>query len=178
MKRVINKDENGFTIIEVLIVLAIAGLIMLIVFEAIPALTRNSRNSQRKHDASLILEAVSHYELNNSGNFPPGCSGGGATSCSSTVLKDYNLDSKLSYYNANNTGGLSIIPQSTLRQNLNGSNLSGNNDLEIQVFNYEKCQDPGSNPISTPQGAGYSDVVIIYNLEQGNGGWFIQCQQL
>jgi prepilin-type N-terminal cleavage/methylation domain-containing protein len=35
------KRQQGFTIIEVLIVLAIAALILLIVFLAVPALQRN-----------------------------------------------------------------------------------------------------------------------------------------
>lgn len=48
------KSQNGFTIIEVLIVLAIAGLIMLIVFLAVPALQRNQRNNARNSDASRI----------------------------------------------------------------------------------------------------------------------------
>jgi prepilin-type N-terminal cleavage/methylation domain-containing protein len=39
------KREAGFTIIEVLIVLAIAALILLIVFLAVPALQRNARNN-------------------------------------------------------------------------------------------------------------------------------------
>lgn len=50
-----NNSESGFTIIEVLIVLAIAGLIMLIVFLAVPALNRNSRNTQYRHEASQLL---------------------------------------------------------------------------------------------------------------------------
>ena len=54
----IKKQSEGFTIIEVLIVLAIAGLIMLIVFLAVPALQRNSRNTGRNADASLIAAAV------------------------------------------------------------------------------------------------------------------------
>ena len=52
------KKNKGFTIIEVLIVLAIAGLIMLVVFLAVPALQRNSRNNARSADASTILTAV------------------------------------------------------------------------------------------------------------------------
>jgi prepilin-type N-terminal cleavage/methylation domain-containing protein len=59
MSRKIN--QKGFTIIEVLIVLAIAGLIMLIVFLAVPALQRNSRNTQRKNDVAKILGAVNTY---------------------------------------------------------------------------------------------------------------------
>jgi prepilin-type N-terminal cleavage/methylation domain-containing protein len=61
------KREQGFTIIEVLIVLAIAGLILLIVFLAVPALQRNSRNTQRKNDVSVILGGMSEFASNNSG---------------------------------------------------------------------------------------------------------------
>ena len=64
------KEQKGFTIIEVLIVLAIAGLIMLIVFLAVPALQRNSRNTQAKNAASSILGAVSEYQNNNNGAMP------------------------------------------------------------------------------------------------------------
>ncbi len=63
----LKKKEEGFTIIEVLIVLAIAGLIMVIVFLAVPALQRNSRNTQRTNDASTILAAIGECVANNNG---------------------------------------------------------------------------------------------------------------
>ena len=63
-------NEKGFTIIEVMIVLAIAGLIMLIVFLAVPALQRNSRNTQAKNEASNILAAVGEFVSNNNGTMP------------------------------------------------------------------------------------------------------------
>lgn len=66
----LKKRESGFTIIEVLIVLAIAGLIMLVVFLAVPALQRNSRNTQRKSDVQAILGAVSEFAGNNNGRIP------------------------------------------------------------------------------------------------------------
>ncbi len=66
------ESERGFTIIEVMIVLAIAGLILLIVFLAVPALQRNSRNTQRKNDASKVSSLISEYESNNSGTPPTG----------------------------------------------------------------------------------------------------------
>src|SRR5581483_11368467 len=69
------KRENGFTIIEVLIVLAIAGLIMLIVFLAVPALQRNARNTSRKSDASSLASALSEYINNNDGQLPASCTG-------------------------------------------------------------------------------------------------------
>ena len=65
-----NKDQKGFTIIEVLIVLAIAGLILLIVFLAVPALPRNSRNTQIKNSAAAVLAGVSEYQNNNNGQMP------------------------------------------------------------------------------------------------------------
>ena len=77
MKTKLNKQEKGFTIIEVLIVLAIAGLIILIVFLAVPALQRNSRNTQRQNDASRALSMMQETINNNNGNArvqttPPG----------------------------------------------------------------------------------------------------------
>ena len=64
------KTNSGFTIIEVLIVLAIAGLILLIVFLAVPALQRNSRNTQRRNDAANYLAAVNEWTNNNNGKVP------------------------------------------------------------------------------------------------------------
>lgn len=67
---VLKKNEKGFTIIEVLIVLAIAGLIMVIVFLAVPALQRNSRNTQRTADAARTASAVNECLGNNNGQLP------------------------------------------------------------------------------------------------------------
>jgi prepilin-type N-terminal cleavage/methylation domain-containing protein len=60
--------QQGFTIIEVLIVLAIAGLILLIVFLAVPALQRNSRDTQRRNDVSRLLGASQEVINNNGGD--------------------------------------------------------------------------------------------------------------
>lgn len=70
LQKLQKRKEAGFTIIEVLIVLAIAGLILLVVFLAVPALQRNSRNTQAKNSASAILGAVSEFSNNNNGLVP------------------------------------------------------------------------------------------------------------
>jgi prepilin-type N-terminal cleavage/methylation domain-containing protein len=62
--------EKGFTIIEVVLVLAIAGLIFLMVFLALPALQSSQRDSARKNDVSIIAAAVSTYTGNNKGAAP------------------------------------------------------------------------------------------------------------
>ena len=70
-------NQKGFTIIQVLIVLAIAGLIMLIVFLAVPALQRNSRNTQIKNDAQLLSGGVGDHRANYNGTTPAVAAGTG-----------------------------------------------------------------------------------------------------
>ena len=70
MLQTIKKDQKGFTIIEVLIVLAIAGLILLIVFLAVPALQRNSRNTSYRSEAAQLLSASSEFSANADGAVP------------------------------------------------------------------------------------------------------------
>jgi prepilin-type N-terminal cleavage/methylation domain-containing protein len=63
-------EQTGFTIIEVVLVLAIAGLIFLIVFLALPALQRSRRDTQRKSDAGRMISALESYAGNNNGSYP------------------------------------------------------------------------------------------------------------
>ena len=60
------KQRKAFTIIEVVLVLAIAGLIFLMVFIALPALQRSQRNTRRRQDLARIATAVNDYQSNNS----------------------------------------------------------------------------------------------------------------
>ena len=63
------KKEKGFTIIEVALVLAIAGLIFLVVFLAVPALQRNQRDDARKRDVSNVVAAITAYNSNGNAVF-------------------------------------------------------------------------------------------------------------
>lgn len=62
--------KQGFTIIEVVLVLAIAGLIFLMVFIALPALQRNQRDTQRKNDMGRLSSAIVNYTNSNRGSLP------------------------------------------------------------------------------------------------------------
>ena len=67
------KQENqGFTIIEVVLVLAIAGLIFLMVFIALPQMRRSQRDSERKDDIMSFVETVKKFQTNNRGVLPSG----------------------------------------------------------------------------------------------------------
>lgn len=59
------KSKKGFTIIEVVLVLAIAGLIFLMVFIAYPALRRSQSDTQRREDMSKALSQLTSYIANN-----------------------------------------------------------------------------------------------------------------
>ena len=65
-----SSQKPAFTIIEVVLVLAIAGLIFLMVFIALPALQRNQRDTQRKNDMSRLKTAMDSYKANNRGKVP------------------------------------------------------------------------------------------------------------
>ena len=64
-----SQTKKAFTIIEVVLVLAIAGLIFLMVFIALPALQRNQRDTQRKNDMSRILSQLKVYQSNSRGQY-------------------------------------------------------------------------------------------------------------
>ena len=63
-------NKKGFTIIEVVLVLGIAGLIFLMVFIALPTLQRNRRDTQRESDISRLSAALTNFQTNNSGAIP------------------------------------------------------------------------------------------------------------
>lgn len=65
------QSKQGFTIIEVVLVLAIAGLIFLMVFLALPALQRGQRDTQRKNDLSRVSTQITNYSSSNRGSLPP-----------------------------------------------------------------------------------------------------------
>lgn len=77
------KREAGFTIIEVMIVLAIAAVILLIVLLAVPALQRNSRNTQRNNDAATIAATVNTCLANHNGV---------SATCQSISINNVDLD--------------------------------------------------------------------------------------
>ena len=62
-----HKHYQGFTIIEVVLVLAIAGLIFLMVFLALPALQRSQRDTQRKQDVAMVVTTLHNWKANNKG---------------------------------------------------------------------------------------------------------------
>lgn len=163
MLQKIKKRDDGFTIIEVLIVLAIAGLIMLIVFLAVPALQRSSRNTQRKNDVSNTLSAINTYTNNNGGTLP------GSQANLNTALQE----AKLGYYTAANVY-YATTPVATVSTSSTATSATVLTTEDVIVIPGYTCSN-GQTGVPT-QGATRS-IALQYAVEVGGGNTgTMQCQ--
>ena len=92
-KQTIKSKQEGFTIIEVLIVLAIASLILLVVFLAVPGLQRSSSNSASTSDATHIATSITNFISNNSGSVPANITDAATIASDSGTLKNLTFTS-------------------------------------------------------------------------------------
>ncbi len=163
----LQKADKGFTIIEVMIVLAIAGLIMLIVFLAVPALQRNSRNTQRKSDASRISSAVANYVANNNGRQPS------LQAHTDAILTDAG---NLGMY-AGISAATGVGPMARGEVRVSATNTitpappiaiagTGNGDA-VEIVPAAQC-DPAA-PGTTIPGSSPRSTAMLYTLEPGRG---------
>lgn len=154
---------RGFTIIEVMIVLAIAGLIMLIVFLAVPSLQRSSRNTQRKNDVSAVAAAIANYIDNNGGSVP--ASVGGTSDllvCGASCASGNTETAKLGYYTPANI---------TLVANSASPTTPTKDTVVIDV---------GYNCNSTNTGVGTASsrtAAILYAVETSSSNIAQQCSE-
>lgn len=82
------KKEKGFTLIEIVLVLAIAGLLLVIVFLAVSGAQKSRRDSQRKNDLSRLSAQIENYASNTSGTYPTTLGGAFSTSYLPSNFKD------------------------------------------------------------------------------------------
>ena len=84
-------SKKGFTIIEVVLVLAIAGLIFLMVFVALPALQRSQRDTQRRDDMARLITSIQNYQAGNKNKIPTKVTGSGNFTHDGRFYKGYLL---------------------------------------------------------------------------------------
>ena len=150
LNKIKNRKQEGFTIIEVLIVLAIAGLILLIVLLAVPALQRNSRNTTIKNDASALAGGVSEFSSNNEGQLP---TPGGSNNASGTVTIN----------NASGTPATAKVQGSTaVHFEATGSPTAANyavGNIDVD-FGYKCTNSTGAAVTGSPR-----STAVIYSVE-------------
>ena len=174
------KNKKGFTIIEVVLVLAIAGLIFLMVFIALPALQSSQRNTQRRNDISRFLTAVNDFQSNNSGRSPFDATSGvdanfirryidqgiavdnnGGISCTAASCPQFtDPDGELYSFNVS----AAAIPNGQTSANFGGYD---NTDVDHVVYVYinASCGEAEGTYVA---GTGNRQVALFYSLEGGS----------
>ncbi len=155
----LKKNNNeGFTIIEVMIVLAIAGLILLIVFLAVPALQRNSRNTQRKSDVGRIGSAVTNVINNNNG------------SLSFTAAQVIAEAGTLGYYTGSYVSAVNGPPAG-------GTVVNPNSVNNVSVYTGSACAalTGGQGQGATSTGAANARSIAITYATEGGAGTVYNC---
>jgi prepilin-type N-terminal cleavage/methylation domain-containing protein len=163
LKLPISKSERGFTIIEVLIVLAIAGLILLIVFLAVPALQRNSRNTQYRTEGARILAVTQEFINNGGGTLPTcatfPCNSGTAGTDPAKIVALANLKNITTLNMQQAAGNLTALtPTLTTAQ------------LETGVV----CGPTGGATV-TPGAGPTRSIILVYAVENADGSVNAQC---
>jgi prepilin-type N-terminal cleavage/methylation domain-containing protein len=57
----VKQSKSGFTIVEIMVVLAIGALILLMIFIIVPSVQRTSQNDQKRQDIGIIQAALTQY---------------------------------------------------------------------------------------------------------------------
>lgn len=168
-------NKQGFTIIEVVLVLAIAGLIFLMVFLALPALQRSQRDSQRKSDMSRLVGALNDYKAANRGKIPDN----GATGNNwSKFVDDYLIGRKGGGANDRDTfvdpsgpkAGTTDTTYVLTEQTATSTALSGDFEANQNIIYYTtgaRC-DEGGDKVVGEQGA----RVVAFRMKLENAGWY------
>lgn len=165
----VSENKKGFSIIEVVLVLAIAGLIFLMVFVALPALQRGQRDSARKQDVGSIAAAVNSYISNNRGKLPLAANALGTYSATDGKWSGY-LDSVSGAIEQINTGA--VPAAGTINAQTTPSLVDG----RAAVLFGARCgtSTAGATPSQAYTKGTTRQYIVITLLENGGGTPFCQ----
>ncbi|HEY0965216.1 MAG TPA: type II secretion system protein [Candidatus Saccharimonadales bacterium] len=159
----VQKQEKGFTIIEVVLVLAIAALIFLMIFIALPALQRGQRDTARKNDANTVATAFNTWRGNHRGSLPNLASGG--TNDKTDFLNNY--VKQLNQYDATdeNSYDFGLEPGEDVKGGGEGEEATEGLSLDvIGIALRAQCNDAGDGTESSSS----RSVAVLVRLEASN----------
>ena len=166
MKKKLNYKDRGFTIIEVIIVLAIAALILLVVFLAVPALQRSQRNNARKNDAARVAAQVVEYTSNNNGATP-------ATNAQCDSI--FTAAATLSQYSSLGSciQGVALpgapVANTPYLEVMAANGTAGTATTNVMMIATKASCTAGTNNQVTFDSATSKKVSVLYTVEAGNG---------
>ncbi len=163
------KVKQGFTIIEVVLVLAVAGLIFLMVFVALPALQRNQRDTQRRQDYGDLSSAISGY-MSSNGSLPAA----GTTLAADKYINKDGLDPNRNEYTiivCQATTGSSVKCSSTdTATTISAPEETGDNGgNEVYVVTYADCSGTDTNGAAQPNYINSGRAFVIYGYMESTG---------
>lgn len=162
--------RKGFTIIEVVLVLAIAALIFLMVFIALPALQRNQRDQARKTFQSKVSSSVTTFQSNKRNILPTtGAALAGYYDGVAATAGTKNVDG--SFTATANDGYADAQYFVTVRARASTDTVGAANTDVVQVFTSAKCNATGDASVA---GTG-RQAAILMKMENGNA---VVCQEV
>ena len=185
MRNKLKLNKKGFTIIEVMIVLAIAGLILLIVFIAVPTLTRDQHNTGRKEDAGRLVTAWGDFVSNSGGQLPT--SGNWSTDCQAIINDAGNLNQGQVPSKTGSGTSATTINTFTCKTGSPSSSTSvdglylvnGAQTITITpTSGFMAIFDTGATcngSTSTNASSNSNDTALFYDLETGSGSYNWAC---
>lgn len=151
--------SGGFTLIEVVLVLAIGGLIFLLAFLAFSQVSANRRDTQRRSDATRIVAELQNY-YSSTGQYPtdsvnngPPCTDNHTPGNFNDFVKTYMCPSGGFRAPQNNTYGpdyvinepsvIPVLDRVRYKQGESCTGGSGSFRVEITMENGVVCRDSG-----------------------------------
>lgn len=158
------KAKKGFTLVEVILVLAIAAMIFLMVLLTLPAVQRGQRDMQRKEDVGKMIAAFTEFVGNNRGTQPLDA---GACEGANGGTEGAQADCKLNPY-VRLTDGMtySIKPgpasASTIKPTENTDGRGPTND-NITIYKMANCVNGGNGEVQ--RGSSSRQIAAVVELE-------------
>lgn len=136
----------------------------MIVFLAVPALQRNSRNTQLKNDVGSVLGYVNEFATNNGGTLP-------GSICSNATTGYVNMSATTTCTAPTATNNVGKVSTGTTVAH--GTAISANLKTITVVFN-TKCA--SATALESPTGNSPRSIAAAFRVETG-GGDSTQCQE-
>ena len=159
--------NKGFTIVETLIVLAIAATIIIVVLLAVPALQRQSRNTATKVGAGAIASGWTAEVGNANGGT---MSVAGATGSITINTAPYKVNAAIKTLTATVTAAAATKVTYTTTNSVTGVAGDTLTNNSIALYTSGVCPATATGTSITPTVGTTSQAAIVYSIEPGNLG--------